>query len=141
MDKENWPEIGRSKWIAYFCIGAVRKESSVADVNPGLSTKFCPERNRMEYRPREGLIEEIRLIEEIVSTGRMIICRAIKRRVGRVHRAGEGSITRINVLIELSVIGEHRRISRRESVSEVMVDERHELLHVSSRNVQTRATE
>src|SRR5262249_853186 len=83
----------------------------------------------MEYRLSENFVEEVRLVENIVAIGRIVICGSVERRLGRIDRAGQRNVSGINVLIEFQILGEHRRVACRQSVSEIVVDERHRLLH------------
>ena len=135
MDEGDRSEIGRIKRIGYRRIGPVRKDAGVADVNPGLPAKLHSERNRVEHRTGESFVDEVGLVEKIVAVGRMVISREIERGVGRIHRSRQGAVTGIDVLIKFLVVGEHRRVLHRQSISEIVFDKSHRLLHVGSCNV------
>ena len=71
----------------------------------------------------------------------MVVCREIERRVVRIYGAGQRAVARIDVLIELLVVGEERAVLDGQSILEVVLDEAHDGMDVGVRDVQGGAAE
>ena len=95
----------------------------------------------MEYRSSENFIKEVRLVKNIFAICRIIICGSVKRGLSGIDCAGQWTISGIDVLIKFQIVREHRRVSCRQSVSEIVVDKRDCLLHGGSGAVQVWAAE
>src|SRR4029078_5566311 len=141
MDEIDGTEGSRRKRGGDDCVGAVRKDSGVPQGDSGLLTELRSESDRMEYRPGEDFVEEVRLVENIIAVGRVVVCGPVKRSRGGIDCVRQRTIARINVLIKLQVLREHPRVSPGQSVSESVVDKRHGLLHGRFRTVQIGAAE
>ena len=94
-----------------------------------------------KHRTGESFVEEIGLIDEILAVGSMVISREIERGVGGFTAPDSGSIAGIDVLVKFLVVGEDCRVLHRQSISKIVIDEGHRLLHVGPCNIEIRATE
>ena len=71
----------------------------------------------------------------------MLVGREIDRGICGIHRSRQRAVPRIDILIELLVIGEDRPVLDRQSVLEIVLDDGHGGLHLGARHIQGRAAE
>jgi hypothetical protein len=88
MDKCNRTEVSWREWVGDNCVRSSRKNPGVTQGNPRLLTKLGSECDRVEHRSGENFVEEVRLVENIVAVGRIVVCGPIKRRLGGAIMAG-----------------------------------------------------
>src|SRR4030095_14012241 len=106
MNEVDGPEIGRIERIPYSgVLAGIRKYAGSPKRNSGLPAEFRPKRNGMEHWAGGAFVDEIGLVEEVVAIGRVVVGRAIECGIGKIHRACQWAIARIDVLIELQVFG------------------------------------
>ena len=105
VDESDRPEIGRRKRILNDGVGAVREYAGIADVDAGLTAEFGSESDRVEDRAGHGLVGEIGLVEDVVAVGRVLVGAEVDGGIGRIDRAGERTVGRIDVLVEFLVVG------------------------------------
>ena len=133
------PEIGRGKGAVDLGAGAVRKQPGIADVDASLPPELCSETDRVEQRPGKGLVDEIGVVEGVVAIGLVVVGRAVEGESDRIDRASQRAVAGIDVLIELLVVGKVRAVFHRQPVSEIVVDEPHQGVHIGLRQIQIRA--
>jgi hypothetical protein len=66
-------EVSRCKRVGDDCVGPGWENTGVAEGYSRLLAKLTPERDCMEYQPSERFIKEVRLVENIVAIGRIVI--------------------------------------------------------------------
>jgi hypothetical protein len=135
------PEIGGVERIGDYCVGSVREYPGVADVDALLPAELRSEADGVKDRSGEALVDEVGIVERIVAVGRVIVGRAIERRIGGVHRSRQRAIAGIDVLVEFLEAGIVAPVSHRQSIAEVVVEEAHHGLHGGLRAIQCRAAE
>ena len=141
MDEGNGPEIGRRERIGDDRIGAVRKNSGVADIDAGLLAELGAECDGMKRRAGRGLVDEIGLVEDVVAVGVMLVGAEIDRGIGGIDRAAQRAVGGIDVLVEFLVVGGDRPVPHRQPVFEIVLDDGHAGLHVGERDIEGRAAE
>src|SRR5262245_66635117 len=125
MDEGDGTEIGRGKWISHDCVGAVREDPGVANIDTTLLTELGSEGNSVKNSAGRGLVDEIRLIEDVVAIGRVVIGGAVEGGFGDIDCTREWAIAGIDVLIEFLVVGDDRAVPHRQPVTEIMIDDGH----------------
>ena len=103
-------------------IGTVREYAGIADIDAGLTAEFGSEADRVEDRARRGLVGKIGLVEDVVAVGRVLIGAEVDGGIGRVDRAAERTVGRIDVLIEFLVVGGVSAVPDGQAVFEIMIE-------------------